>query len=233
MKRVLVVDDEPAIRDVVAQYLRDEGFIVDEAGDGLAALERVAANPPDLLVLDLNLPHLSGVEVFRRLRESSDVPVIMLTSRVNEVDRVVGLELGADDYVGKPFSPRELVARIKTVLRRSSRHAVDAQAGGESPQRVGEIEIDRVGHEVRIRGEVVALTPMEYRILEVLSSNLGRAFSRDQLLDKIATDGGAHVFDRTLDRHIANLRQKLERDPSHPRYIVTVFGLGYKLVEGL
>jgi len=233
IKRVLVVDDEPAIRDVVAQYLRDEGFVVDEAGDGLAALERAAANPPDLLILDLNLPHLSGVEVFRRLRESSDVPVIMLTSRVNEVDRVVGLELGADDYVGKPFSPRELVARVKTVLRRSSRPAVDAHAGGEPPQIVGDIEIDRVGHEVRIRGEAVALTPMEYRILEVLSSNLGRAFSRDQLLDKIATDGGGHVFDRTLDRHIANLRQKLERDPSHPRYIVTVFGLGYKLVEGL
>jgi two-component system response regulator BaeR len=233
-QRVLVVDDEPAIRDVVARYLRDEGFIVDEAGDGIAALERAAASPPDLLILDLNLPHLSGVEVFRRLRERSDVPVIMLTSRVNEVDRVVGLELGADDYVGKPFSPREVVARVKTVLRRyhHAPAAGAAKAPGEPPQRVGELEIDRAGHEVRVRGKSVALTPMEFKILEVLASNLGRAFSRDQLLDKVSADGGAHVFDRTLDRHIANLRQKVEADPARPRYVVTVFGVGYKLVEG-
>jgi two-component system response regulator BaeR len=232
-RRVLVVDDEPAIRDVVARYLRDEGFIVDEAGDGIAALERAAATPPDLLILDLNLPRLSGVEVFRRLRERSDVPVIMLTSRVNEVDRVVGLELGADDYVGKPFSPREVVARVKTVLRRYDRApaALQRKVAGERPQRVGELEIDRAGHEVRVRGKNVALTPMEFKILEVLASNLGRAFSRDQLLDKVAADGGAHVFDRTLDRHIANLRQKVEADPGHPRYVLTVFGVGYKLVE--
>jgi DNA-binding response OmpR family regulator len=231
-QRVLVVDDEPAIRDVVARYLRDEGFIVDEAGDGVAALEQAAASPPDLLILDLNLPHLSGVEVFRRLRERSDVPVIMLTSRVNEVDRVVGLELGADDYVGKPFSPREVVARVKTVLRRY-KHAPAAasRAAGEPPQKIGELEIDRAGHEVRARGHAVPLTPMEFKILEVLASNLGRAFSRDQLLDKVSADGGAHVFDRTLDRHIANLRQKIETDPARPRYVVTVFGVGYKLVE--
>jgi DNA-binding response OmpR family regulator len=233
-QRVLVVDDEPAIRDVVAKYLRDEGFIVDEAGDGIAALEQAAASPPDLLILDLNLPHLSGVEVFRRLRERSDVPVIMLTSRVNEVDRVVGLELGADDYVGKPFSPREVVARVKTVLRRYHHEpaAGAARASGDPPQRIGELEIDRSGHEVRVRGKSVALTPMEFKILEVLASNLGRAFSRDQLLDKVSADGGAHVFDRTLDRHIANLRQKVETDPARPRYVVTVFGVGYKLVEG-
>jgi DNA-binding response OmpR family regulator len=233
-QRVLVVDDEPAIRDVVARYLRDEGFIVDEAGDGISALEQAAASPPDLLILDLNLPQLSGVEVFRRLRERSDVPVIMLTSRVNEVDRVVGLELGADDYVGKPFSPREVVARVKTVLRRYHREptSVAGKPSGEPPQRIGELEIDRTGHEVRVRGKAVALTPMEFKIFDVLASNLGRAFSRDQLLDKVSVDGGAHVFDRTLDRHIANLRQKLESDPARPRYVVTVFGVGYKLVEG-
>jgi DNA-binding response OmpR family regulator len=230
--RVLVVDDEAAIRDVVAQYLRDEGFIVDEAGDGISALERAAASPPDLLILDLNLPQLSGVEVFRRLRERSDVPVIMLTSRVNEVDRVVGLELGADDYIGKPFSPREVVARVKTVLRRYQRAPGAPKTHGEPPQRVGDLEIDRVGHEVRVRGKIVALTPMEFKIIDVLASNLGRAFSRDQLLDKISSDGGAHVFDRTLDRHIANLRQKIETDPARPRYVVTVFGVGYKLVPG-
>ena len=232
-QRVLVVDDEPAIRDVVARYLRDEGFIVDEAGDGIAALEQAAASPPDLLILDLNLPHLSGVEVFRRLRERSDVPVIMLTSRVNEVDRVVGLELGADDYVGKPFSPREVVARVKTVLRRYHREqSASGRISIEPPQRIGDLEIDRGGHEVRVGGKVVVLTPMEFKILEVLASNLGRAFSRDQLLDKVSVDGGAHVFDRTLDRHIANLRQKVERDPARPRHVVTVFGVGYKLVEG-
>jgi DNA-binding response OmpR family regulator len=231
---VLVVDDEPAIRDVVARYLRDEGFIVDEAGDGIAALVQAAASPPDLLILDLNLPQLSGVEVFRRLRERSDVPVIMLTSRVNEVDRVVGLELGADDYVGKPFSPREVVARVKTVLRRYRReHGASAgKVPGDPPQRIGDLEIDRAGHEVKLGGKVVVLTPMEFKILEVLASNLGRAFSRDQLLDKVSVDGGAHVFDRTLDRHIANLRQKVEREPARPRHVVTVFGVGYKLVEG-
>jgi DNA-binding response OmpR family regulator len=227
--RVLVVDDEAAIRDVLVQYLRDEGFAVDEAGDGVSALKRSQEFSPDLLILDLNLPLMSGTEVFRRLREWSDVPVIMLTSRVNEVDRVVGLELGADDYIGKPFSPREVVARVKTVLRRYRRSAATRPI--ERTQRIGSLEIDRIGHEVRVAGRKVGLTPMEFRILEVLASNIGRAFSRDQLLDKISTDG-AVVFDRTLDRHIANLRQKVEIDPSHPRHIVTVFGVGYKLVEG-
>ena len=230
-QRVLVVDDEPAIREVVAQYLRDEGFVVEEAGDGLTALERATSSPPDLLILDLNLPQLSGVEVFRRLRETSDVPVIMLTSRVNETDRVVGLELGADDYIGKPFSPREVVARVKTVLRRYHRGAAGShETHSEPPQRIGEIEIDRVGHEVRVRGKPVTLTPMEFRILDVLAANLGRAFNRDQLLEKITSDGGGHVFDRTLDRHIANLRQKVEADQAKPRYVVTVFGVGYKMV---
>jgi DNA-binding response OmpR family regulator len=228
--RILVVDDEPAIRDVLVQYLRDEGFAVDEVGDGVSALKKSQEFSPDLLILDLNLPLMSGTEVFRRLREWSDVPVIMLTSRMNEVDRVVGLELGADDYIGKPFSPREVVARVKTVLRRYRRSNM-ARPATEKTQRIGALEIDRVGHEVRVGGKKVGLTPMEFRILEVLASNIGRAFSRDQLLDKISTDG-AVVFDRTLDRHIANLRQKVEIDPSHPHYIVTVFGVGYKLVEG-
>jgi DNA-binding response OmpR family regulator len=227
--RILIVDDEPAIRDVLVQYLRDEGFAVEEAGDGASALRQSQDFRPDLLILDLNLPLISGTEVFRRLREWSDVPVIMLTSRVNELDRVVGLELGADDYIGKPFSPREVVARVKTVLRRY-RHSNAARPWKDRAQRIGALEIDRVGHEVRVTGKKVPLTPMEFRILEVLASNIGRAFSRDQLLDKISTDG-AVVFDRTLDRHIANLRQKVESDPSHPRYIVTVFGVGYKLVE--
>lgn len=231
--RILVVDDEPAIRDVLAQYLRSEGFDVTEAADGLAALERAQADRPDLIILDLTLPRLSGLEVFRRLRATGETPVIMLTARVNEVDRVVGLELGADDYVGKPFSPREVVARVKAVLRRSRNSTEGAgaertRATTEPSQRVAALEIDRKGHEVRRDGELVPLTPTEFRILDVLASNLGRVFSRDQLLEKVAMDQ-SEVLDRTLDRHVANLRHKIEPDPSRPRYILTVIGVGYKM----
>jgi len=225
--RILLVDDEPGIRDVLAHYLRDEGFEVSEAADGIEALNRAAADRPNLVILDLNLPLLSGVEVFRRLRATSDTPVIMLTSRVNEVDRVVGLELGADDYIGKPFSPREVVARVKNVLRHYSRP--NAAAARSPGQRIGALEIDRSGHEVFVEGRRVNLTPMEFRILDVLAENIGRAFTRDQLLDKISEE--SQVFDRTLDRHIANLRQKIEVDSTHPRYILTVFGVGYKMVN--
>jgi DNA-binding response OmpR family regulator len=226
-QRILIVDDEAAIRDVLAVYLRDEGFIVEEAADGRAALQSAAAATPDLMLLDLNLPKVSGVEVFRRIRETSDVPVIMLTARMDEIDRIVGLELGADDYIGKPFSPREVVARVKTVLRRSRRVApmVEAVPAGPPPA----LEIDRTGHEVRVCGKAVALTPMEFRILDVLAREPGRAFTREQLLDRVSTDAGA-VFDRTLDRHVANLRHKIELEPSRPRHILTVFGVGYKFV---
>ena len=225
--RILLVDDEPGIRDVLAQYLRGEGFDVSEAGDGAAALDRVRSDSPDLVILDLNLPRMSGVEVFRQLRASGDIPVIMLTARVDEVDRVVGLELGADDYVGKPFSPREVVARVKTVLRRY-RSGQERDASELPVQYIGSLEIDRGGHEARLDGKRVNLTPTEFRILDVLANNVGRAFTRDQLLDKTS---GEHsdAFDRTLDRHIANLRHKIEIDPARPRYIVTVYGLGYKM----
>jgi DNA-binding response OmpR family regulator len=231
-QRILVVDDEPAIRDVLATYLRAEGFAVDEAGDGRAALRAIEAQPPDLLLLDLSLPVVSGIEVFRRLRRTSDVPVIMVTSRVNEVDRVVGLELGADDYVGKPFSPREIVARVKGVLRRTSGDrlaAPVARPAVASGSRSG-LEIDYVGHQVRVGSKSVALTPTEFRILDLLSREPGRAFTRDQILDRISSDAET-IFDRTLDRHIANLRAKIEAEPSRPRHIVTVFGVGYKFVS--
>jgi len=226
-QRILIVDDEAAIRDVLATYLRSEGFIVEEAADGRAALQSAAATPPDLMLLDLNLPKVSGAEVFRRIRETRDTPVIMLTARMDEIDRIVGLELGADDYIGKPFSPREVVARVKTVLRRSRRSVAPAEAVATGPP--PDLEIDRAGHEVRVRGKPVALTPMEFRILDALAREPGRAFTREQLLDRISTDVGA-VFDRTLDRHVANLRHKIEREPSRPRYILTVFGVGYKFV---
>jgi len=222
---VLIVDDEPAIVDILSTYLRDEGFLVHAAYDGDEALRAVQRERPDIVLLDLSLPAMSGVEVFREIRADSDVPVIMVTSRVNEVDRVVGLELGADDYIGKPFSPREVVARVKTVLRRTH---------GRSPTparvlRFGDIEFDRTGHEVRRAGQPVNVTPTEFRILKTLIDHAGRTFTRAQLLDAV-TDDQLDIYDRTLDRHIANVRQKIEADPSRPKHIVTVFGVGYKFV---
>lgn len=224
--RILVVDDEPAIAEVVSAYLVAESFTVEHVLDGQTALERALDVHFDLIVLDLNLPKLSGIEVFKQVRARSAVPIIMLTTRGDEIDRVLGLELGADDYVSKPFSPRELVARIKNVLRRTN-----AEEGNRPEdrrvQRIGGLEIDRMGHEVRKNGSRVPLTPMEFRLLDMLVCNPGRAFTRTQLLDKIG-DLGSDVFDRTLDRHIANLRCKIEEDPKHPRLVRTVPGVGYK-----
>jgi DNA-binding response OmpR family regulator len=224
---VLIVDDEPAIVSILSTYLRDEGFQVHVAHDGDEALRIVQSERPDLVLLDLSLPTMSGVEVFRAIRSDSDMPVIMVTSRVDEIDRVVGLELGADDYIGKPFSPREVVARVKTVLRRTNGRRTTATG----VQRFGDIEFDRVGHEVRRAGRPVNVTPTEFRILRTLIDHAGRTFTRAQLLDAV-TDDQLDIYDRTLDRHIANVRQKLEPDPTHPKHIVTVFGVGYKFVEG-
>lgn len=227
MERVLIVDDESAIVDVLATYLRDENFEVYVASDGDEALVRFAEVRPDIVLLDLRLPKKSGIEVYHEIHRISDTPVIMITSRIDEIDRVLGLELGADDYIGKPFSPREVVARVKTVLRRSKR-AVSVLAS--KPQRFGDIELDREGHEVRRAGASVKLTPTEFRILDTLSSHAGRTFTRAQLLDAVGTDE-LDVYDRTLDRHIANLRHKIETDAGRPRYIVTIFGVGYKFVD--
>jgi len=234
-KTVLLIDDEPQILEVLERYLSDEGYVVHKAFDGPAAIRAAAVENPDLVVLDLKLPGMTGFEVFRELRARSQVPVIMLTSRVEEVDRVVGLELGADDYVTKPFSPREVVARIKAVLRRAQATPVGASSGRASPEtsdaiRAGDIEIDPRAHEVQVNGKAVALTPMEFRILELLAANPGRTFTRAQLLDKIKGDE-LEIYDRTLDRHVANLRHKIEVDPANPRYIVTVFGVGYKMAK--
>jgi DNA-binding response OmpR family regulator len=224
---VLIVDDEPAIVEILSTYLRDEGFLVHVARDGEEALRVVAHDRPDLVLLDLSLPTISGVEVFREIRSTSDTPVIMVTSRIDEVDRVVGLELGADDYIGKPFSPREVVARVKAVLRRTN----GKRAAPTGVQRFGDIEFDRNGHEVRRAGQPVNVTPTEFRILRALIDHAGRTFTRAQLLDAI-TEDQLDIYDRTLDRHIANVRQKLEADPQHPKHIVTVFGVGYKFVGG-
>jgi len=227
MERVLIVDDEPAIVDVLATYLRDENFDVCVAFDGEEALAKFAELRPDIVLLDLKLPLKSGIDVYHEIHRVSETPVIIITSRVDEIDRIVGLELGADDYIAKPFSPREVVARVKNVLRRVKR------APSSVPSRAqifGDIELDRDGHEVRRAGKVLKLTPMEFRILETLAAHSGRTFTRSQLLDAVSNDD-IGVYDRTLDRHIANLRHKVEVDVGHPRHIVTVFGVGYKFVE--
>jgi DNA-binding response OmpR family regulator len=226
MRTVLIVDDEPALLDVVEPYLRDDGFAVIRASDGPAAVDTFARSLPDLVILDVNLPGFPGTEVLQRIRAIRDVPVILLTARVSEIDRVVGLELGADDYVGKPFSPRELVARVKSVLRRSDRSARET----DIPQRrVGTISIDAAAHDVRVAGKPVSLTPTQFRLLDILMGHVGQTLTRDQLLERISVDGD--VFDRTLDRHIANLRARVEPDPANPRHIITVFGVGYKMVD--
>jgi DNA-binding response OmpR family regulator len=225
-RTVLLVDDEPGVMDVLERYLIEDAFRVVRAADGPAAIELFEQHRPDLVLLDINLPGLPGTEVLRRMRSVRDVPIIMLTGRVDEVDRVVGLELGADDYVGKPFSPREVVARVKSVLRRAERR--EAQASSNE-RHVGAITIDPAAHEVRVGGRPVTLTPTQFKILDVLSSHVDQTLTRAQLLERVSADGD--VFDRTLDRHIANLRARIESDPGNPRYIITVFGVGYKMVD--
>jgi two-component system OmpR family response regulator len=217
-----LVDDEPKVVDMVGNFLAKSGFDVLTAGDGPAALSRTRDEQPDLIVLDLMLPGLSGTEVCREVREFSDVPIIMLTARADEVDKILGLELGADDYITKPFSLRELEARIRVVLRRRGRTAL--------PQNVvsfGSLRIDIDAHEVQNAGRVVELTPTEFAILTLLAGSPGRVFSRMQILD--AAMGEAYAgYERSVDTHIRNLRRKIESDPSVPVLIQTVFGVGYK-----
>ena len=232
-KKILVVDDEAQIVEIVERYLSDEGFVVCHAYDGAEAVAVQRTEQPDLIVLDLKMPVMHGMDAFRAIREQSAVPIIMLTSRGDEVDKIVGLELGADDYITKPFSPREVVARVKTVLRRAGNGSApgvkgEAPAPADGTMQIGELEIDSREHEVRLSGTPIALTPTEFRILEVLGANPGRTFTRAQLLDQVKGDD-LEIFDRTLDRHIANLRHKIEADASKPRYIMTVFGVGYKM----
>lgn len=220
--RVLVVDDEAIVRDVLTRYLEKEGFRVDSAADGQEALELAARSRPDVVLLDLMLPKVDGLEVFRRIRAHDDVPVVMITAKGEEVDRLVGLELGADDYVAKPFSPREVVARIRAVLRRGERAARD-----DAPLVVGSLEIDRDRREVRRDASPVHLTRKEYDLLELLASHPGRTFTRTELLESVwdfAWDGDSS----TVTVHIRRLREKIEDDPSDPRHLVTVWGVGYR-----
>jgi two-component system alkaline phosphatase synthesis response regulator PhoP len=222
---ILVIDDEPKIVKQARDYLEKGGFRVFAAGDGTTGLAIARHEWPDLVVLDLNLPGIDGLDVCRALRRESDVPIIMLTARVEETDRLIGLELGADDYITKPFSPRELVARVRAVLRR-------VQGGVRQPGRVraGDLEIDLHGHRVTRAGEPVHLTRTEFNLLAILAQHPGQTFTRAQLLDQlhgVAYEG----FDRSVDAHVKNLRRKLEPDPAEPRYVLTVYGVGYRFTD--
>jgi two-component system response regulator ResD len=222
--RVLLVDDEEIVRDVLTRYLEQEGFHVDVAGDGEAALALASETRPDIVVLDLMLPKIDGLEVFRRMRDGGDLPIVMLTAKSEEIDRVVGLELGADDYVTKPFSPREVVARIRAVLRRDGRS--DPGRGGRVLV-AGSLEIDRDRRVVRRDGEPLILTRKEFDLLEVLATHPGVTFRRMDLLERV-WDSAWEGDSSTVTVHVRRLRSKIEVDPSAPRHIVTVWGVGYR-----
>ena len=222
---VLVIDDETQIVKLARDYLERAGFRVLSAGDGPSGLAAARRERPDLVVLDLMLPGMDGLDVCRTLRRESEVPIIMLTARVEEADRLIGLELGADDYITKPFSPRELTARVRTVLRRAH--------GPQPPSnllRAADLEIDLEGHRVQRAGITVHLSRIEFNLLATLAQHPGQIFTRAQLLDRlhgVIFDG----YDRSIDAHIKNLRRKLEPDPAEPRYVLTVYGIGYKFNE--
>jgi len=224
MQRILVVDDEPKIVQLVRDYLERAGFGVLTARSGDEALMRTRTDPPDLVILDLGLPGTDGLDVTRSLRRNGDLPIIMLTARDDETDKLIGLELGADDYVTKPFSPRELVARVRAVLRRR------AVAGETELLRAGDLELDLPRMRVSRDGEVVELTATEFALLAFMARQPGRVFTRSQLLDAI--HGVAfESYERAIDAHVKNIRHKLEPAPRSPRYILTVYGVGYRLAE--
>ena len=222
--KVLVVDDEAPILKAIAYNLRNEGYTALTAGDAEEAMRVARSSKPDLIILDVMLPSASGIEVCKRLRRESDVPIIMLTAKAEETDRVVGLEIGADDYVTKPFSMRELVARVRALLRRRGWGA----AQQEDTSTVGEIHIDRKRHEVQVRGEKADLSPKEYALLSLLMSYPDQVFSRQTLMDRV-WGPDAFVEERSIDVHVRWLREKIEVNPADPKYIVTIRGVGYKL----
>lgn len=225
MRTVLVVDDELKITRLVRDYLEQAGFVVVTASDGPGALAAARQTRPDLIVLDLGLPGLDGLDVIRSLQTFSQVPVVVITARTDEADRIVGLELGADDYLTKPFSPKELVARVRAVLRRT-----DAAGSAREVMVVGDLTIDIPRHEVR-RGPVpIDLTSTEFDLLAALGRQPGRVFTRGQMLEAIR-GVSFPSYERAIDAHVKNLRRKLEPDPRRPRYLITVHGVGYKLAD--
>jgi two-component system, OmpR family, alkaline phosphatase synthesis response regulator PhoP len=224
-RTILVVDDEPRIVELARDYLEHAGFRVITASEGRAALDVVRHDRPDLVVLDLGLPGLDGLDVTRELRRDGSIPIVMVTARDDELDKLLGLELGADDYLTKPFSPRELVARVKAVLRRTDRPTEPSDV-----MRVGELQLDVPRMRTELAGRSIDLTPTEFTLLATLARQPGRIFTRSQLLD--ALHGVAfESYERAIDSHIKNLRRKLEPDPRQPRYVLTVYGVGYRLAD--
>jgi len=226
--RILLVDDEQSIQTLLSYPLRKDGYEVVQASDGQEALDRFAEQPFDLVVLDVMMPRLDGLEVCRRLRADSAVPIIMLTAKGEEIDKVLGLELGADDYITKPFSMREFRSRVKAALRRADMTRAAGAEDGEEPIVVGQMTIDPGRRTVVVRGDGVALTFVEFEILQAMARSPGRVFSRDVLLTRIWGDS-AYRDPRTIDVHVRHLREKLERDPAGPEYLHTVRGVGYRI----
>ena len=225
MKKILIIEDEEPLADALSYTLSKEGFKVETSHDGAEGLEMFRRDGADLLILDLMLPSLDGLEICRRVRADSSVPIIMVTAKDSELDEIVGLEIGADDYVTKPFNMRTLITRVKTVLRRG--HGGPAAAAGVKIE-CGEIVMDRERHEVSVRGGAVELTPTEYALLEMLMNKQGKVLSRRQMLDGVW--GDYYGSGKTLDVHVRDLREKIEEDPARPACILTVRGTGYKIV---
>jgi DNA-binding response OmpR family regulator len=225
MKTILVVDDEPRIAQIARDYLERAGFDVLTAGNGVEALAVARARRPDLIVLDLALPRLDGLDVTRALRRESNVPIVMLTARVEESDKLVGLELGADDYITKPFSPKELVARVRAVIRRA-----EAAPTRGDVLRVADLTLDFPRMRATVGDRALDLTPSEFQLLAALASQPGRVFTRAQLLDSVR-GMTVETFERAIDAHIKNIRRKLEPNPRSPRYILTVYGVGYRFTD--
>lgn len=225
MKQILVVDDEPRIAEICRDYLERAGFKVTIASNGADALALARTKQPDLVVLDLGLPKMDGLDVTRALRKRSNVPIIMLTARVDESDKLIGLELGADDYLTKPFSPKELVARVRAVFRRT-----DIGTGQSDLVRAADVTLDIPRMQARVGNRSVELTSTEFELLAMMMRQPGRVFTRGQLLDAVRGEEG-DALDRVIDVHIKNLRRKLEPDPRSPRYVLTVYGVGYKFAD--
>jgi len=225
-RKILIVDDDRKTLELIKLYLERDGYQVLVAHDGRQALDLARQRRPDLIVLDLMLPTINGLDICRVLRAESKIPIIMLTARTTEDDKLLGLDLGADDYITKPFSPREVVARVRVVLRRAG----EEPARGPSLARVRDLVVDFKSHEARVRGEALRLTPKEFKLLETLVKQPGRAWSRLELLEQVF-GFDYEGFERTVDVHVMNLRKKLEHDPARPEYIQTVYGVGYKLAE--
>jgi DNA-binding response OmpR family regulator len=224
--RILVAEDDPKQANLVRVYLEREGHSVLVVGDGRTALEQARGRRPDLVVLDVMMPQVDGLDVCRILRDESDVPILLLTARTTEDDMLLGLDVGADDYITKPYSPRELTARVRALLRRAG----VVTAGNQAILKVGDLEIDPGRFEVRVGGRPIVLTAKEFGILEVLAGEPGRAFTRAQIIDR-AFGFDHYVLERTVDAHVMNLRRKIEEDAAEPRYVQTVYGRGYRLAE--